>query len=126
MAQDKIDRIRELHSPIIPPEGMVLMGSVPGRQYCAGCDCGDPYLSVEWPCETRQICDGDEETRHIIHLRKKDYTIMHPLACRPNLFECTQPAPYNNTEYEMGTYYCSQDEYGNFVLEEECDAQFTS
>ena len=56
----KLDRIRELHSPIVPPKGMVLLGSTKGTLYCAECSCDDPYDSVEWPCETREICD--EET----------------------------------------------------------------
>jgi len=60
VAMDKLERIRELHSPVVPPKGMVLMGSTKGTLYCAGCDCGDPYLAIEWPCETREICD--EET----------------------------------------------------------------
>ena len=61
MALSKLDRIRELHSPIVPPNGMRLMGSIEGEKFCAGCDCGDPYLAIEWPCETREICDEDIE-----------------------------------------------------------------
>ena len=126
MAQDKIDRIRALHVPIVVPEGMLMMGCKPELLYCIECSSNDPYDSIEWPCDTRRICDETEETQHIIHLRLKDYTIMHPLSCRPNLFECTQPAPYNNTEYEMGTYYCSQDDEGNFVLGEKYDTSYAS
>lgn len=121
MAMSKIDRIRELHSPIVPPAGMRMLGSREDEQYCAGCDCGDPYLAMEWPCETREICDEgtkDEETRHIIKFYPKDWTIQHPLACRPNLFECTQPRPQSNVPWELGKFYCGQDSDGEFVLYE--------
>jgi hypothetical protein len=57
-AEDILEEIRELHRPIEPPEGMVLMGSQKGKRYCEGCDFGDPYLIPEWPCETRLIVDG--------------------------------------------------------------------
>lgn len=58
-ALSKIDRLRELHSPIVPPKGMVLMGSTKGVQYCAECSCDDPFDAREWPCDTRLICDEE-------------------------------------------------------------------
>lgn len=32
--------------------------------------------------------DGDTDCRHIIEFRADGWTIKHPLACRPNLFDC--------------------------------------
>lgn len=59
MAMSKLDRIREIHTPIVPPKGMSLMFSTPGTQYCAGCEVDDPFYAVEWPCDTRRICDEE-------------------------------------------------------------------
>lgn len=56
-SEEKLAKVRQLHSRIAPLDAMVMLGSEPGVEYCAGCDCGDPYLAVEWPCETRRICD---------------------------------------------------------------------
>lgn len=51
------------------------------------------------------------DTRHIIDLRPLSFTIQHPLACRPNLFDC----PYNGAARQVdvdnnagltGRFYC--------------------
>lgn len=59
---EKIQRIRELHSPVERSEGKTWMGApqhAPNTVPCAGCSTGDPYLDEPWPCETRKICDED-------------------------------------------------------------------
>jgi hypothetical protein len=56
-AANALDEISNLHSPIVPPEGMALMGSKKGQQYCAECTPDDPFYAVEWPCPTRLIVD---------------------------------------------------------------------
>jgi hypothetical protein len=58
---EKLQRIRELHSPVPIPEGMQHMVFGPGEAPCSGCSTGDPYLDEPWPCETRKICDEQEE-----------------------------------------------------------------
>ena len=56
-ANDALEEIRELHCPIQPPEGMALMFSTKGTQYCEECTPEDPFYAVEWPCATRLIVD---------------------------------------------------------------------
>ncbi|AZS12629.1 hypothetical protein HWB99_gp093 [Mycobacterium phage DrLupo] len=60
---EKVAAIRELHSPVQPPEGHIWMGARPDHTDdvpCAGCSTGDPYIDQPWPCETRKICDDDD------------------------------------------------------------------
>ncbi|OBA74062.1 hypothetical protein A5777_09515 [Gordonia sp. 852002-10350_SCH5691597] len=52
-----LKKIQDLHSPLVPPEGMALMGSKPGDEYCDGCEWNDPYEAVSWPCDTRKLTD---------------------------------------------------------------------
>lgn len=35
-----------------------------------------------------RLAPADDDPRHIIDIRPDGWTIKHPLACRPNLFEC--------------------------------------
>jgi hypothetical protein len=56
------------------------------------------------------------DNRHKIELREDGFTIMHPLACRPNLFDCDYNFAARDTlsggEVPNGVYYCSvNDEY---------------
>ena len=104
---DKIDQIREIHSS--DDDG-----------YCLGCGDNNDYSATEWPCQTRTICDEGtdfEETRHIVDLKRNDWTIMHPVSCRPNLFDCTQPGVPNG-KYTLGKYYCGSTPEGKFQLQE--------
>jgi hypothetical protein len=57
---------------------------------------------------------------HVIEIRAKGFTIMHPLACRPNLFDC----PVNVASEEqlteppgqLGRFVCSLTDDGQFVI----------
>lgn len=40
-------------------------------------------LSAEWPHR-----NTEDEHKHLIQIREDGFTIQHPLACRPNLFDC--------------------------------------
>lgn len=35
-----------------------------------------------------QLTKYEQDDRHIIEFREDGWTLMHPLACRPNLFDC--------------------------------------
>lgn len=60
-----------------------------------------------------RLAPVDDDPRHIIDLRADGWTIMHPLACRPQLFEC----PVNRAAEkhlfgppaELGRYECWAD-----------------
>jgi hypothetical protein len=60
-----------------------------------------------------------DETRHIIRYAGDGWTVMHPLSCRPNLFNCKvwktvrllTPPPPNY----FGKYYCGLDDDGKFT-----------
>jgi hypothetical protein len=42
-----------------------------------------------WALDTAlQDFDRVEHAYHVVHLRERDFVIMHPLTCRPNLFDC--------------------------------------
>jgi hypothetical protein len=51
------------------------------------------------------------EDRHKIELRYDGFTIMHPLSCRPNLFDCDYNFAAKDAlsvgEVPNGVYYCS-------------------
>jgi hypothetical protein len=50
-----------------------------------------------------RLAPVDDDPRHIIQFRTDGWTIKHPLACRPNLFDC----PVNRAaEAELGTRRC--------------------
>lgn len=57
-ARATIERVRELHVPVVPPDGKRLIGSEGGQRYCAGCEWSDPYEAVSWPCATVRALDG--------------------------------------------------------------------
>jgi hypothetical protein len=58
--QEALEAIRKLHGPMYPPEGAKWLSG--GREpFCGGCDTGDPWLNVEFPCETRKIADNVKE-----------------------------------------------------------------
>jgi hypothetical protein len=63
---------------------------------------------------------GQWAGRHVIDLRTDGFTIMHPLSCRPNLFDCIYnfaAANLGNSEHGTGRFYCSL-EGGSVVIQE--------
>lgn len=56
---------------------------------------------------------GQWTGRHVIDLRADGFTIMHPLSCRPNLFDCIynhEAAELESADHELGRWYCTLDE----------------
>lgn len=61
------------------------------------------------------------DTRHIIELREDGFTIMHPLACRPNLFDCRYNVAARALDSDQslrGRFYCTTDDYLELVIGE--------
>lgn len=61
--------------------------------------------------QLRQQLDdvGQWTGRHIVNLRSDGFTIMHPLSCRPNLFDCIynfEVARLEPEDHELGQFYC--------------------
>ena len=56
--------------------------------------------------------------RHIIQYDRDGMTVMHPLACRPNLFDCPVWVDARKDVLippsVLGRYYCGLDKNGNF------------
>lgn len=84
-------------------------------------------LAKEPPLNERLPLDLEAAQRaingpHVIELRADGWTIMHPLACRPHLFDCpvnraaerdlTEPAPPGN----LGRYECWTAEVDRFHI----------
>lgn len=60
-----------------------------------------------------------DEAEHKIHLRESGWTILHPLSCRPNLFDCpvtkaAQEMPTPLPQY--GIFECWLDDNGQIVI----------
>lgn len=56
-----VQRVRELHKPDVPPEGHVWVSGDGRTPHCAGCECGDPFLDPDWPCDTIRALEGTTE-----------------------------------------------------------------
>lgn len=69
----------------------------------------------------QQLADVGQWTgRHVINLREDGFTIMHPLSCRPNLFDCIynyEARQISAGTYEPGRYYCDIGEDGIIIQE---------
>lgn len=63
VSSEKLNAVLELHSPNHPPNGSTFMGSSDERPKCAGCDCGDPYLTQDWPCDTVRLINEFNEVK---------------------------------------------------------------
>jgi hypothetical protein len=67
------------------------------------------------------VVPAQETDQHVIEFRADGWTIQHPLACRPNLFDC----PFNRVAErdlegppaELGRFPCRLDEDGRLTLE---------
>jgi hypothetical protein len=70
-----------------------------------------------------RLAPVDDDPRHVIEFRPDGWTIMHPLSCRPNLFEC----PVNRVaEMDLGAlggppvppgrYECELNDLGDRLL----------
>lgn len=98
---------------------------------------GHPYVSIE--AESGGIIDlteaewaelaahaaalfADPDPRHVIDVRAGGWTIKHPLACRPRLFDCpvNRAAERDLTEMPaaVGRYECDVED-GGFVIKAE-------
>lgn len=53
-----------------------------------GCSYTETARAVLGALATRRLAPADDDPRHIIDVRADGWTIKHPLACRPNLFDC--------------------------------------
>ena len=74
-----------------------------------GVSCGDAEAEVKRLRAELETYRRDD--RHIVDLRADGWTIQHPMACRPNLFNCpvNQAASRDLTEppsLDPGQYYC--------------------
>ncbi|WP_435109809.1 hypothetical protein [Nocardiopsis synnemataformans] len=62
------------------------------------------------------------DRRHVIDLRESNWTLSHPFACRPRLFDCpvTQAAERDLTgpRPELGRFACELDSQGHLVIGE--------
>lgn len=61
------------------------------------------------------------QTRHVVDLRPDGWTIQHPLACRPNLFDCPVNRAAERGLRERppvpdGWYVCSIGETGGLIV----------
>jgi hypothetical protein len=68
----------------------------------------------------RLIDVGEWTGRHQIEIRTDGFTIMHPLKCRPNLFDCIynyEAAQLDPDDHDLGRFYCSMDG-GSLVIQE--------
>jgi hypothetical protein len=70
----------------------------------------------------QQLEDAERGTgRHIVELREDGFTIMHPLSCRPNLFDCVYnwaAAVLEPEEHELGRFYCALLTPGRLTIQE--------
>lgn len=62
-----------------------------------------------------------ESPEHVIEFTEQGWTIMHPIACRPDLFACPVNRAAGDTVRkgappDNGRYVCSLDEDGQFVV----------
>jgi hypothetical protein len=68
-------------------------------------------------------------TRHMIQLDNRGWTILHPLSCRPNLFDCpVNFAARETPELELlawGRYYCVNDG-DELIIQEPVESDETS
>jgi hypothetical protein len=69
----------------------------------------------------QELAERDSGEKHRIELRDGRFTIQHPLACRPNLFECplNRAAPDDLAEMptqHYGIYECWLSDNGHLVL----------
>lgn len=57
---------------------------------------------------------------HVIEFRKAGWTIMHPLACRPDLFKCkvnrAAEVQITNAPKKLGRFRCDLTEAGQFTV----------
>jgi hypothetical protein len=62
----------------------------------------------------------DSETEHVVEFREDGWTIKHPLACRPNLFDCAvnraAGRALQEPPAEFGRFACGLAEDGQFVV----------
>jgi hypothetical protein len=65
--------------------------------------------------------DRVEKPHHVVDLREDDFTIQHPLTCRPNLFACTanswvrEEGPF---DLELGPYQLTPTKDGGWEVGE--------
>lgn len=90
----------------------------------------DTYEDYQkWASETPQWCKHvhwrqltlpPSERRHKIKVMSDGFVIMHPLSCRPNLFECKYNDKPNFAFWQgdAGVYFCKVDDNGELVIEE--------
>jgi hypothetical protein len=64
--------------------------------------------------------ETETETEHVIEFREDGWTIKHPLACRPNLFDCAvnraAGRALQEPPAEFGRFACGLAEDGQFVV----------
>lgn len=77
-------------------------------------------LGMTWSPVPSPLPDSETETEHVIEFREDGWTIMHPLACRPNLSACAvnRAAGHALQEppAEFGRFACGLAEDGQFVV----------
>lgn len=86
--------------------GLVLIGARTCKHY-KGEDCGFCQAEAVIAAGYRLIPASPEN--HVIEFREDDWTIQHPLSCRPNLFHCptTRAATHRlSTPAELGRFEC--------------------
>jgi hypothetical protein len=58
--------------------------------------------------------------RHVVDLREDGWTVMHPLSCRPNLFDCdvnkAADRDLDKPPAELGRFVCGLDGDGQFTI----------
>ncbi len=53
------------------------------------------YMPLELAEELVKLFSYTEPDYHVVDFREYDWTVQHPLSCRPELFKC----PYNNFSF---------------------------
>lgn len=79
--------------------------------------CSDFVISTH---VLRPVTEADVEPQHVIEFRADGWTIMHPLSCRPRLFECpvNRAAEQDLTEPPtvLGRFECNANDLGDRLL----------
>lgn len=92
-------------------------------------DCAACARNPNAPCRqpSLPLPDSETETEHVVEFREDGWTIMHPLACRPNLFDCAvnraAGRALEEPPAEFGRFACGLAEDGQFVVGDRREVQ---
>lgn len=79
-------------------------------------DAPNPEVVIGWPLAMENTVEKVPVTEdHVVNFDETGWVIMHPLSCRPNLFECK----YNKLITTLAMTFATTDAMGNYKIRDE-------